>query len=465
MAISYDLIRDWEGIFEDPRQFRAVLEPRFFEFTTANALVHPKLNPLDMVNAHFDWQRLPSVWTVETSFGIENRCQAFTGFWYHVEDALFAAGDFRLHQLKVHNRPVVVAIRGKWSFTDDEATSQIQKIIGVEREFWRNYDFPYFLVTVAPFEKQNGSSDGSAFTNAFWLFLGQSQFSYGVQYLLAHESFHAWNPHKMGAVREPEADEKWFTEGFTVYYSDVLLLRSGLLLLPDYIENINRRIRDYETSAVMNLSNKEIVARYDEYTVNQLPYVRGPILALWLDSEIRRQSKSKSSLDSVMRGLVHDESKHPEMELSSERVFRAVSKYLNHDASESFQKLVLDGGPIPIPEFPVNSCVHLSEEQVSVFDLGFDADVLRATNLVSNVRQDSEAYKAGVRDGQEVVGMSIHWNDVSKPARLTIHSSEGQKKIEYFPRGQMVSVPQYHLDQAAWASTPERCKEGTPRGR
>src|SRR5258708_27403447 len=45
VKISYDLARDWEGVFEHPMQFRAVLEPTYFEFTTQNALVHPNLNP------------------------------------------------------------------------------------------------------------------------------------------------------------------------------------------------------------------------------------------------------------------------------------------------------------------------------------------------------------------------------------------------------------------------------------
>ncbi len=156
VAISYDLVRDWQDVFENPKQFRAVLGPTFFEFTTPNALVHPKLNPVDMVNAHFDWQKLPIGWTVETSFGIDNRCQSFTGFWYQVEDALFAGGDFRLHQVTVHNQNVMVAIQGKWSFTDEEATSQIQKIITVEREFWRDFDFPLCFARIkSAFEMNN----------------------------------------------------------------------------------------------------------------------------------------------------------------------------------------------------------------------------------------------------------------------------------------------------------------------
>ena len=70
LAISYDLVRDWQGVFENQKQFRAVLQPTFFEFTAQNGLVHPKLDPIDIVNSHFDWQMLPLGWTIETSLAL-----------------------------------------------------------------------------------------------------------------------------------------------------------------------------------------------------------------------------------------------------------------------------------------------------------------------------------------------------------------------------------------------------------
>jgi predicted metalloprotease with PDZ domain len=463
VTVSYDLVKDWQGAFGHPKQFRAVLEPAFFEFTTQNALVHLKFKSSDVVSVHFDWQRLPADWTVETSFGDDDRCQSFTGFWHKVNEALFAGGDFRIHRVIVGGQPLVVAIRGKWSFTDEDAVVRIEKILAVERAFWHDNDFPYFLVTLAPFDSANGGSDGSAFTNSFWLFLpGQDNFSYDVEYMLAHESFHAWNPLKMGPRREPAESEYWFTEGFTVYYSAVILLRSGLLSLPEYVEIANKRIRDYEASPVKNLSNRDIVARYQENSVNQLPDVRGPIVALWLDAQIRSQSKNKSSLDTVMEALVRDASKHPARELSSERVLQAAGKHLNHGSRAMFRSLVEEGMAIPVPDFPENSCVPLTMDQVSLFDLGFDEDVLRAKKQISAVKPDSEAFKAGVRDGQEVVGMSIYFGDVSKPVRLTVRSDGGRQTIEYFPRGKPISVPQYHLDRDTWPSTPERCTSSSP---
>jgi hypothetical protein len=102
------------------------------------------------------------------SFGTDLPCQTFTGPWHKVRNALFAGGDFRVYSAKIADEDLVVAIRGEWPFHDEEAVDQIQKIIGAERTFWRDKDFPYYLVTLKPFESNSGSSDGSAFTNAFW---------------------------------------------------------------------------------------------------------------------------------------------------------------------------------------------------------------------------------------------------------------------------------------------------------
>jgi len=145
------------------------------------------------------------------------------------------------------------------------------------------------------------------------------------------------------------------------------------------------------------------------------------------------------------------------MELSSERVLRVAGKYLNRTSRKTLLRLVEEGASVPIPDFPKNPCIRLATEELPLFDLGFDGDVLRSKKLVAGVREDSEAFKAGVRDGQEVLGVSVNWGDVSKPVRLTVRAVSGQLRIEYFPKGKTVSVPQYRMDEEAWTLTPERC--------
>lgn len=459
VTIAYDLKKDWNGPFSHPKQFRAILTPSYFEFNTQNALAHPKIGPTEVVNVRFDWQQLPANWVLATSFGTDNRCQFFSGFWESVDNALFAGGDFRVYRIDVVGQTLVVAIRGSWSFTDSEAIGRVQKILAVEKDFWHDNDFPYYLVTIAPYDTTGGSSDGSSFTNAFWMFLSKNQnFSYDIQKQLAHEVFHAWNPYKMGPISSPEGSSKWFTEGFTTYYSDLMLARAELLQLPEYVRVLNLAISKYEFSPVKNLSNSDIVTRYyGSEAVNDLPYVRGPVIALWLDAQIRAESKAKFSLDDMMYQLVLDASENPKRPLTTQRVLQTADKYLKPQSRGILARLVLGGLSVPVPDFPFSPCVVKTIVAIPSFELGFDRAVLKEKNAIAGVNANSEAFKAGIRDGQQVVGVDIYFDDVNKPARLKVRSTEGIKTIEYYPRGKSVQAAQYHLNDEKWSSNMATC--------
>jgi predicted metalloprotease with PDZ domain len=159
----------------------------------------------------------------------------------------------------------------------------------MERMFWHDYNFPYYLVTISTFGREGGGAGGGGFTNAFAMFIQKtSSFGYDIQSLLAHEIFHAWNPYRMGTVTIPSVLMAWCTEGFTTYYQDVLLLRAGMLSVPEYIDKTNEKIRKYLLSPAKNVSNEEIVNRSrTDSAMSDLLYSRGAITALWLDWHIR----------------------------------------------------------------------------------------------------------------------------------------------------------------------------------
>jgi predicted metalloprotease with PDZ domain len=290
-TITYDLKKDWAGPFVNPLQFHPVLMPEYVELTGHNALVFPQFDTPAKKTARttvqLDFEQLPSSWILATSFGVgrspADRCQIATVPAVEIVEALFASGDFRLHRFLIGRRPAVLAIRGTWTFSDDDAISQIQKTVGVVRHFWKDDQFPYFLVTLKPYDRDSGSSDGSAFTNAFWMYMSRKDSLAGRLSQLAHESIHAWNPHRMG-LRPNSEQIDWFTEGFTDYYADRLLLEAGILSDASYLDSLNLTLRRFPRSSD--------------------PYVRGRIIGLWLDAAIRKESRDRYSLDSVMFEMV-----------------------------------------------------------------------------------------------------------------------------------------------------------------
>jgi predicted metalloprotease with PDZ domain len=453
VRISYVLVKDWNGPLDSGTRFRPILEQHYFQLLADTALVKPVLDRSTIVDARFVWQNLPSGWSLATSFGTGDPCQQFHGMWYKVGTALFVGGDYRIYHSSVAGKPLNLAVRGKWSFTDEEWISRVQEIIAAERTFWQDNDFPYYLVTLAPFDIEGGSTGGSAYTDAFMMHLSRNaSLSYRVLSTLAHETFHIWNPYKMGGGRGQAL--YWFQEGFTNYYTDRMLFRAGLLSFPEYVERTNEKLREYELSPSRNISNRELTERYErDRSLSHVPYEQGMVVAQWLDWRIREHSGNRASLDTMMFELVED-GKNDKFQLTTHGLLHTAGKYLVGSDRRLLRQFVQDGATIPVPESALGPCVRLQTDAIPEFELGMDAQTLRDKHVVANVKPDSEAFKAGLRDGQRIVRTSVTWNDTSKLVKLTVRAADGDYAFEYYPRGPSRDIPQYHLDPSYSADTP-----------
>jgi predicted metalloprotease with PDZ domain len=137
--------------------------------------------------------------------------------------------------------------------------------------------------------------------------------------LIAHEYFHAWNvkrlkPREFATLdyaRENYTELLWFFEGFTSYYDDLMVLRSGLIDAPRYLKLLATTLSAVQASpgrSVQSVAAASFDAwvkyyRADENTPNATIsyYAKGSLVALALDLTLR--SEGKGSLDDVMRRL------------------------------------------------------------------------------------------------------------------------------------------------------------------
>ena len=150
---------------------------------------------------------------------------------------------------------------------------------------------------------------------------GQSGMAEGyanVLSLFSHEYFHAWNVKRLRPAqftaydygRENYTDLLWFFEGFTSYYDELMLLRSGLLDPARYVRSLARhvnRLQETTGQGVQTLAEASFESwlrthRPDENTPNASVsyYTKGALVALLLDLTLRVESRS---LDEVMRLL------------------------------------------------------------------------------------------------------------------------------------------------------------------
>ncbi len=143
--------------------------------------------------------------------------------------------------------------------------------------------------------------------------------------LISHEYFHTWNVKRLRPAEFSSLDYTsenytsllWFFEGFTSYYDDLFLRRTGLLDNNGYLRLLNKTINQVmqtpgrEVQSVSEASFDAWVKYYrqDENTPNTTVsyYTKGSLVALCFDLTLRLEAaKSTATLDEVMRTLWHN---------------------------------------------------------------------------------------------------------------------------------------------------------------
>ncbi len=139
--------------------------------------------------------------------------------------------------------------------------------------------------------------------------------------LASHEYFHTWNVKRIKPAafvpydlsRENYTRQLWFFEGFTSYFDDLVLVRSGLIEPLVYLEMIAETIgrvssqsgRTKQSVAESSFDAWVKYYRQDENSPNAIVsyYQKGSMIGLALDLTIRHRTAGAKSLDDVMRAL------------------------------------------------------------------------------------------------------------------------------------------------------------------
>jgi len=139
--------------------------------------------------------------------------------------------------------------------------------------------------------------------------------------LVTHEFFHVWNVRRLRpqALSEYQYDreiytgELWLAEGLSSYYDNLLLFRSGIITVDEYMQLLADEILSYELSPGRKVQSAE-EASFDTWIKHYKPdansinsdvsyYRKGSLIGFVADASIREASKQESSLDDVMRDM------------------------------------------------------------------------------------------------------------------------------------------------------------------
>ena len=345
-----------------------------------------------------------------------------------------------------------LAVRGTFGFSDAVLARELETILGQERKFWGEAGGPYLVTAARLGEEAGGYFTGVGKGDAFAMVATPSMTLNDMRVLLAHEIFHTWNPLRLG--RSAGATNYWFSEGFTDFYARRLLHRARLIGPQEFLDLWNAMLRTYDLSPARTMSGPEAAkAFWTDPDAERLAYQRGALLAAIWDQRLRAQG---SSLDVVMRRQARAAVERPDAPLVE--LFLAEMKAEGIDADADIQRFIETGTPLELSPEVFAPCADLALKRTPSFDLGF-APVMNGDGqmVVTNLRPDSAAYKAGLREKMVVIRKVTGTNGVADlPYELEVRAVDGRAAaISFLPAGTgSVAYRQFVLRAGA---TPAVC--------
>lgn len=238
--------------------------------------------------------------------------------------SIFTIGKTRRYKTGISGKVINFSIYGNFDFTDDEIIDNATKIIKSQREFFNDYKFDHYLISVI--ENPEGNQKmalmgGIALYNSFVVHLTKNISLLQFKLLLAHEHLHNWIGNQI--QNSEERLNYWWSEGFTDYYARVLSFRSGIISFNEFISEVNEILESYYKSLVIVSSNVEINQNFQSnYDFSRLPYLRGFVFALGLNCEMKSKS-IKLSTDQVLK---YFHKNHESVEFSNKNFIKTLKR-------------------------------------------------------------------------------------------------------------------------------------------
>lgn len=175
-----------------------------------------------------------------------------------------------------------------------------------QREFFGDKSGAPYRVFIRALPGTTRGGGGTALQNSFMLATqtGDGDPSVeGPRETIAHEMGHMF----VGDVAE-NSSGPWFAEGLTVFYTRLLLLRSGLEPVSAYERSVNSTARAYFASPYRNASADSLnrlgfSVGVGAGSAQNVPYTRGSLYFATVDYKIREASGGKRKLDDVLLPL------------------------------------------------------------------------------------------------------------------------------------------------------------------
>ncbi len=350
---------------------------------------------------------------------------------------------------------IAVATDGSWSDSKmDSLTENLRQIIHAETDFF--HDTPYKHYTfeiVAPTLSHlpglgQGALEHANSSDYLLIDFGWSMFKGYFLSTFSHEFFHLWNVKRIHSnllgpfdyTQRVMTTSLWMAEGITEYYAHTLLSRYGIISPERFFADFQqwRGGMDGSTGpaklkSLEDLSIDESTFEMDEATQF---YLRGPVVALMLDVEIRSRTNNKKSLDDVMLALNND-AKHGKT-FREEDLIHKVEQYAGIDLTDFYNKYIHGNDSLPIDAYLAKmGYAHAAEAPAQQTQLAVISDTLF---FFQSLDSTGPLATSGVKQGDVLLAINGTQISLSNMAMLSSMDSLNGSTMTVRREGQSLDI-------------------------
>lgn len=376
-----------------------------------------------------------------SSFGAGNATPTAPISGGDLREAFFMVGPLQVWPANTKS-DFLVAAQGKPAFDVGELAGWAQALHTRYSRFFGQDQVPAYVV----FLRYNpvNAGGGVGLKNSFVLTFGKGNGAdmTRLKLTLAHEMFHTFQPY----ITEPAGlASSWFGEGLASLYEARLPLRFGQISPEQFLGRINRAASRYYTSIMATVPNAQVPQRFWADTrIRTLPYDRGMLYFATIDDNIRKKTGGQRSIDDLL--LAMKARQQAAGKTSNADWESLLEKELGASAITGFHEFL--EGAMPVPQTDAfGPCFRRTTARLRRYETGFEPQVLaEPRRIVRGVIRGSNAYLAGLRDGDEIVD-PVPQDGIQgdQDLELTLKLRRGEQvfAISYLPRGETVDAYQW----------------------
>ena len=445
--------------------------------------------------------QVPSGWRASTGLEIESQDEAghirfFAPDYDTLLDGPVEIGTHRSYHFEVGGKDHELAIWGHGNEDPGRLTRDLTRIVETAAEIFGGLPYSRYVFLLHLTDHRGGGLEHKNSTTC-----QTDRFSFRPEAiylrllsLFSHEFFHLWNVKRIHPLAlgpfdygsENHTTLLWAMEGITDYYADLILERAGLWSSRKFRQMLAQQIRIYENTPgryVQTVAESSYDTWVKFYRRNESSpnftisyYLKGYLVGLSLDLEIRHRTGGTRGLDDVLRALWEAYGRHDRG--FPEEAYRTVAEEVAGGSLAAFWQKHIDGveeldlgaflryaglaltrrisrderlsdpanRPDPEPGAP-------SEGEGSDAEEGIEGEPRSALGVILETRKgrikadvvlaDQSAYEAGVNAGDELLAVNGYQivSDAFLRERLSEYAPGTEIRLTVNRAGMILTLP------------------------